>query len=134
MEAILKGSLAGPTGMWWQTELGSTEVAPKVLLVKGGGTWVNHAIHTRYPKRTHNRCTQTDMLHVPYAGRNGTRAPGGALPVPSPGSQFGNGLAASPCSQRSETQTAPSQDLHSPELKDAYRVLGCTRPGPFGPT
>ena len=36
--AILKGSLAGPTGMWWRTERGSTEVAPKVLLVKGGET------------------------------------------------------------------------------------------------
>ena len=36
--AILKGSLAGPTGMWWRTERGSTEVAPKVLLMKGGET------------------------------------------------------------------------------------------------
>ena len=36
--AILKGSLAGPTSMWWWTERGSTEVSRKVLLVKGGDT------------------------------------------------------------------------------------------------
>ena len=82
--------------MWWRTERGSTEVAQKVLLRKGGDIWVNHPIHARYPKYTRNRCTRTDTLHGPYAGRNGTRAPVGALPVPSPGSQFGNGLAASP--------------------------------------
>ena len=132
--AILKGSLAGPTGMWCRTERGSTEVIQMVLPCMGGDTRVNHVFQARYPKHRRNNDTRTDTLHTPYAGRNGTRAAIATLPVPIPGSQFGNDLAVSPKSQRSQTQTAPIPVLLSPGRKDAGGCLGPPRPGPSGPT
>ena len=65
---------------------------------------------------------------MPYAGRNGTRAAVASLPVLSPGSQFGNGLAASlyPRSQlrRHRPSLVPVSALLLPVERETYAPEG----------
>ena len=85
-----------------------------VVPCMGGDTRVNHVIQACFQSAAATANARAVTLHTPYAGRNGTRAAVATLPVPSPGSQFGNDLAVSPKSQRSQTQTAPIQVLRNP--------------------